>query len=118
VQAGSDVDADLAELIADRGSSLDGSGRAIEDREETVARRVQLAAVIARQLTPYDRVVAADEVPPAASPSLPASSVDPTMSVNRTVARTRSGVTRLVTFATKRAVAAMVARWTSSSTHV
>ena len=66
VNARSNLEVELAEAADDRPRAGDGSSRAVEDREETVARRVQLPTAKPRQLAPDDGVVVAEEVSPGA----------------------------------------------------
>ena len=57
VQPGAHLDAERLHRVTDRHRAADRSLRAVEHREETVSRRVHLAAPEARQLRPHDGVV-------------------------------------------------------------
>ena len=56
VQANSDIDAQLAEGIADRNRTLHGPGGTVEDREHSIARALDQVPTEARQLS-IDRPV-------------------------------------------------------------
>jgi hypothetical protein len=57
VQPGAHLEAERLHRVADRHRAADRSLRAVEHREEAVARRVHLAAPKAGQLRPHDGIV-------------------------------------------------------------
>ena len=85
-----DLQAKGSQCIADRPRALHRARGTIERREEAVTGVVDLAAAKPVELFAHDRVVLLEQVAPPRIPSEEASSVDRTMSVNRTVHRTRS----------------------------
>jgi hypothetical protein len=91
VQACADVDPQLAYGFSNSRSARDCSSRSVEDREEAVARCVHLSAAVSSELAADPFVVELNSSRPRRSPSSAALAVEPTMSVNSTVARTRSG---------------------------
>ena len=96
VQARAHVEAERATHVRDRPRAADRARRPVEGGEEPVAGRVDLAPAEALELATHERVVALEQLAPAAVAELArARSVEPTMSVNRTVASTRSGSARL-----------------------
>ena len=74
----------------DRARTPDRARGAVERREEAVARRIELGPSIAGEQGAHGRVVSGDQLRPSAIAELAARSVEPTMSVKSTVARTRS----------------------------
>ena len=65
VQAGADLEAELAHRLGDRAGAADRPGRAVEGGEEAVAGGVDLLAAEPDQLAPDERVVALEQVAPA-----------------------------------------------------
>jgi hypothetical protein len=66
VQPRPDLEPDVTDAFGDCARASDRRPGALEDREEPVARRVHLAAAEPPQFAADDRVVSADEFPPAA----------------------------------------------------
>ena len=64
VDARSDLDPELPDLVRDRAGASDRVRRTIEAREEAVAGRIELPPPEALQLSTNDRVVPADEIAP------------------------------------------------------
>src|SRR5262249_4316775 len=64
VQAGPDLEAEVAHRALDRGRAADRADRAVEGREEAVPGRVELAALKAVELRADDPMVTLDEVRP------------------------------------------------------
>ena len=91
VQARPDLQPERPDRLDDRARTADRPGRPVERRQEAVAGRLDLAAPEAGQLLPHDGDRGCPAVEPAAVSKLVARSVELTMSVNRTVASTRSG---------------------------
>ena len=82
--------------LHDRAGAADRAGRAVEGGEEAVAGGVDLAAAEAGELRAHAGVVLAPAAPASGGRrARRACSVEPTMSVNRTVASTRSGSTQV-----------------------
>ena len=76
-------------MIAHR--AADRARRAVEGREESVAGGVDLVAAVAQRLPADERVMPLEQLAPAPVAERRRRSVEPTMSVNSTVASTRSG---------------------------
>ena len=91
VQAGADLEPELAYGGSDRLRAADCSDRPVEGGEEPVAGRVDLATAEAAELLADERVVAFDAAPATRIADSASFAVEPTMSVKRTVARTVSG---------------------------
>ena len=91
VHTSTDLDPERCDHISDRAGTADRPSRAVERREEAVARRGDLRPRKRASSVRTARLWSFKTVCHARSPSAAASSVDPTMSVNSTVARTRSG---------------------------
>jgi len=88
--------ATLDATTAPRRGSTSRSGslaEAVEHREEAVARCVHLAASKTRELRSHDGVMRIEQRMQSRSPISAARRVESTMSVNSTVARTRSSAT-------------------------
>ena len=86
------VEAELGQRLADGHRAADGASRPVEGGEEPVARGVDLSPSVTGELAAHGGVMPVNEgCASAASPRPSARSVDPTMSLNRTVASTRSG---------------------------
>src|SRR5207245_1646106 len=64
VEAGSDLEAGLAEAIADRDRAADGAGRPVECREEPVAGGADLLPAEMFQLATHRRVMLLEQVAP------------------------------------------------------
>ena len=109
MQPGPDLEVERTERVADATRQPDGSGRPVERGEEAVAGGVELATLETGELAAYDGVVPLEELPPGRVAERAASSVEPTMSVKRMVARTRSARPGRESCATKRAVTSIVA---------
>ena len=91
MHAGADLEPDCAHAVDDRLSAANRAGRAIEGGEEPVTGGINLATT--KKLTSSWRISAwcvSSSSRHARSPSSAARSVEPTMSVNITVASTRS----------------------------
>ena len=71
----------------------DGSGRAVERGEQSIAKGLYLAAPMARDLLPEYQVVLVEQRSPLTVTEVRSLFVESTMSVNMTVASTRSGST-------------------------
>ena len=80
VEAGANVDSEVAHRLSDLARAADPSRGTVEAREEAVARGVELASAEARKVPADDRVVVANSSPQAWSPSSASFSVEPTMS--------------------------------------
>src|SRR5215210_148919 len=65
VQAGPDLEVERPHALHDRARAPHCTSGAVEDREEAVAARVDLAATKTRQLTPHHGVVILQNVTPA-----------------------------------------------------
>ena len=106
VQSGPDLDAELGDLIPDARGTADRPGWAVERGQDAIADRLHGTSAESLDLAPGQVIVLAEELPPAGIAQLRGELVDPTMSVNRTVASTRfgSGVGR--TPVTKAAISA------------
>ena len=78
----------------DRLAAADRPRGTVERCEEAVSGGVALLAAEPPELSPHDRVVAGEQVAPGTVAELAARSVEPTMSVNITVASTLSGTSR------------------------
>ena len=91
VEPGAELDAERLDGLPDRLRAADRARRPVEAREEAVARGVDLAAPVAGEQAADDALCSRISSRQAASPSSAAFAVDSTMSVNRTVASTRSG---------------------------
>ena len=85
------LQAERLESVDDRLAAPDRARRPVEGGEEAVAGGVALLPAEPAELAPHERVVTREQVAPGASPSSAACSVEPTMSVNITVASTLSG---------------------------
>ena len=91
METGSDLKTDLPERLTQRGGCLDAARWSIEGCEESIPGGVELSPCgTARVPDERWRDGAPRSSRQAVSPSRAASSVEPTMSVNRTVASTRS----------------------------
>jgi hypothetical protein len=66
MEPGADVEPELLDRLADATRAPDRAGGPVEAREEAVARRVELAASVARQLAADQAVVRRQELSPAA----------------------------------------------------
>jgi hypothetical protein len=110
VKSGPDLELEPPERVADRRGGENGAGGPVERCKEPVAGRVELRALEPGELAADDRVMPLEQFSPGESPSRDASSVEPTMSVKRTVASTRAEPARSVSRKTKRSVASIVAR--------
>ena len=90
VEPGPHLEAHRLNFRHDRLRTADRAGWTVECREEAITGSVDLGAAITLEERPHRLHDGARRDPPARSPSWAAFSVDATMSVNRTVARTRS----------------------------
>ena len=90
VDARADLQAELSKRGADRKGAAHGSRRTVERRQETVAGGIDLDPFEPVELLACALMVLSQELYPSASPTIAARSVEPTMSVNRTVASRRS----------------------------
>ena len=90
VETRADLQAELAERCRDRGGAPDRSDGSVEHREESIAGRVDLGPSETTELLADDRVMLLDHLTPPRVADLGELAVDPTMSVNSTVARTVS----------------------------
>ena len=81
----------VGDAVAGSRRAADRPRRPVERGEEAVAGRVDLVAAEALELAAHDEWCASSRSRQRRSPSSAACSVEPTMSVNRTVASTRSG---------------------------
>jgi len=93
VQAGADIEAERAQRPADGQRTAHRACGTVEGREEAVARRVNLPAAEAAQLLAYGGVVPLEQVAPGAVAEPGGVLRGATMSVNNTVASTRSSST-------------------------
>ena len=91
VEPGADLEPELADLVADRDGAADRPGRAVERGKEAVADDLDLGPPNRSSWRRTIRLWSPSSRCQRASPSSAASRVDPTMSVNRTVASTRRG---------------------------
>ena len=64
MEAGSDLDIERYERIADGSGGLNSSGGSVEGSEESVSCRVELPAVETRKFATDDRVMALKKVTP------------------------------------------------------
>jgi hypothetical protein len=90
VQTGADLEAHLAQGYDGTGAA-DSARGPVERGEEAVAGRIDLVAAETVELLPDRLVMALQQFAQARSPRELALSLEPTMSVKSTVARTRSG---------------------------
>jgi hypothetical protein len=90
MQAGPDLDADVAHRVPDGAGAPDGPCGPVEGDEEAVPCGVNLAAAEPVQQATDAGVMLVEQVSPAAVTELAGFCVDATMSVNSTVARLRS----------------------------
>src|SRR5262245_64784580 len=90
VEPDAHVDADSAHGVPDGASAAHGPSGSIEGREEPVARGADLSTAEAFELGPREAVVVAMSSDHRRSPMPATWSVEPTTSVNSTVASTRS----------------------------
>jgi hypothetical protein len=90
VQAASDVNSQLRHALSERGGASHGSGRPVECREEPVPGVLDYAALEAGDPGSGDLVVLLEQFAPASVAEFDGPCVESTMSVNRTVASTRS----------------------------
>jgi len=90
VASGPDRETEITHGAADRTSAPDSAGGSIERRQEPVTGRVDPSAPIEVDLARARSLCSASTRFHAASPSRAASSVEPTISVNNSVAKTRS----------------------------
>src|SRR5207248_11005773 len=65
MEAGPHGDAVRRERVADRAGAPDASRRAVEGREESVARRLHLVSPMSLELASHDVMVALDDLAPA-----------------------------------------------------
>src|SRR5207249_5407330 len=90
VQTGPYLDAEAPNRVADGTRGADRPAGTVEGRQRTVAHRLDMVATEPFQLSMYHCVVAIERLGPAPVADIDARSVDRTMSVNNTVANTRS----------------------------
>ena len=90
VQSGPDIDAELGDLIPDARAAADRPGWAVERGQDAIADRLHGTSAESLDLAPGQVIVLAEE-PQQGIAQLRGELVDPTMSVNRTVASTRFG---------------------------
>lgn len=90
MEPGADVDPERPDVVGDRAGAADTARRTVEGRQEAVTGRVDFTAPEPLEITPDNGVMAVQQVAPAAVAEGAAFSVDPTISVNRTVASTVS----------------------------
>ena len=64
MDAGPDLDSQLADAVADREGATHGARGTVERREESVTRGVDLHTAVTRELGTHDAVVSLDEPPP------------------------------------------------------
>src|SRR5262249_49894094 len=64
VQSGAHIDAERLDAVANRAGALNGTGRAVEGREEPAAKRLHLRAAEALELASCDLVVARSKLAP------------------------------------------------------
>jgi|ERR1022692_517522 hypothetical protein len=91
VHACPDIEPDRCDDLDDRSRAANRTRGTIEGGKEAVSSGVELSTAEAGDLTAGGVLVRLEQVAPAAVPSSAARSVEPTMSVNTTVASTRSG---------------------------
>ncbi len=104
VDADSRFEAERSDAVDDRLSRADRACWPVKAREESVAGGVPFVSAVATELSSNYRVVAGEQSRHARSPILAAWSVDATMSVNITVARTLSGTDGASSPATNRSI--------------
>jgi hypothetical protein len=91
VNADPDLDSERLHAPDRGGRTPDGAAGTVEHSQETVAGRVNLASTETGQLATHEGVMALEELPPRSTTVLNRKPGRPTMSVNKIVARTRSG---------------------------
>ena len=91
VNSGADLETDSAHGRRDLLGTPDGPCRSVERGQKAVAGRVHLATAVAGDEPRDSTVVRLEELDQRRSPSSAARTVEPAMSVNSTVASTRSG---------------------------
>jgi hypothetical protein len=92
VNADPHLQSEMPDFVADRARALDGEGRSTERCEAAIARVAKLTPVVAAQFFSDQRVVLIEQESPGVVADAYESSVELTMSVIKTVARTRMGL--------------------------
>jgi hypothetical protein len=90
MDGGAQMESELRHRFHEREGASEGPRRRIERRKDAVARRLDETAMKALDLVPRRLVVSIDDLAPIALPTAAARPVESTMSVNRTMASTRS----------------------------